>query len=189
MNDKETPKNGDSVIFLIKNDNTIYIGKIVSEFNCVITQDGTVVYNENIESMWVIPINRIQETIYYNDKFLPAYESLVSMNSVKIKTEQIEEFIETNVNKNKDKLSDDKQFLVDLFTRNVKNEKIDFPNYRFMIDVLFDKPIVEFSNKIDLRELNSICYNMYSIMERISKETYDKIYEKLAEFTTENNSL
>jgi len=102
------------------------------------------------------------------------------MNSTEYKKNQIEEYIETSVVREMGTLDDDSQFLIGLFTRNVRNEKIDFENYKFMMDILFKKENIECSTNIDLRNLNTICYNMYSIMGRISKETYDGIYDALA---------
>lgn len=183
------PENGDTVVFLTKKDKVVRIGKVVSEYNCVIAQDGVTFSNEDVTDMWNLPINRIQETVHYNGLFEPAYEKLVSMNTEEFKTKQVEEYIESRVVRTKGTLSDDKQFLVELFTRNVRNDKIDFKNYKFMMELLFDNPDNEYESGIDLRELRTICYNMFSIMNRISQETYDEIYEKLAEFANVNNSI
>ena len=181
------PKDGDTVVFLIKKDDIVRLGKVASKFDCVIDQYGNIFYTADVTDMWYMPINKVQETIHYNESFTKTYENLVAMSSEDVKTKQIEDYINDRVVRVKGTLSDDKQFLVELFTRNVRNDKIDFDNYKFMMELLFESPDNEFNSKIDLRELRTICYNMFSIMNRISQETYDDIYQKLAEFASPND--
>jgi len=179
-----TPKNGDTVIFLIEKDDIVRVGKIVSDYNCIIAQDGIIYDDDIVSDRWIVPINRIQETIHYNGTFMKAYDNLVSMNTEEFKAQQIEHYINTRVVVTKGTLSDDKQFLVETFTRNVRKGSIDFKNYKFMMELLFDNPDNEYDNQIDLRNLKTICYNIFSIMNRISQETYDEIYAKLAEYNS-----
>jgi len=178
--DKTIPvENGDSVLFTIEGKDEVSVGKYVAEFNCVIRPDGTKVDKVLIDNWYHIPFNAIQEKLN-TEAFKQRYDELSSLNSTEYKTKQIVEYINSNVTSKMQTLDDDTQFLVGLFTRNVRNGKIDFENYKFMMHILFMNGYIEYDANIDLRNLNSICYNMYSIMGKISKETYDRIYDMLA---------
>jgi len=172
-------ENGDSVIFTTDLRNEVLLGKYAADFDCVIAQDGIPYKLSHVTNWFVIPFNYIQEKLD-TEALNGRYEELCSINSVEYKKIQIEDYIEENVDSVIDSLDEDTKFLVNLFTRNVRNEKIDFENYRFMIDVLLNRDYIECNENIDLRNLKTICYNMYSIMNKISKETYDKIYDMLA---------
>jgi len=178
--DKTIPvENGDSVLFTIEGKDEVSVGKYVEEFNCVIRPDGTKVDRSLIDNWYHIPFNFIQEKLN-TEAFNQRYNELKSMNSTEYKKNQIEEYIESSVVREMGTLDDDRQFLIGLFTRNVRNEKIDFENYKFMMDILFKRNYVECNeSSIDLENLNTICYNMYSVMGKISKETYDEIHVSL----------
>jgi len=183
--DKTIPvENGDSVLFTTTFDDSVFTGKYVKEFNCVIKPDGTKIDRELIDYWYHIPFNIIQEKLN-TDAFNESYNELVIKNSETYKKNEIEEYIETMVDPNIEELDDDKEFLVNLFTRNVRNEKIDFTNYKFMMEVLFEEQfgLIVYSPKVDVSNLKNICFNMYSIMKMIKKETYDSICETLNRFT------
>jgi len=178
--DKTIPvENGDSVLFTVEGKDDVYVGKYVEEFNCVIKPDGSKTDKSLIDNWYHIPFNIIQEKLN-TEAFNQRYNELRAMNSEEYKKNQIEEYIESNIVHEMGTLDDDSQFLIGLFTRNVRNGKIDFENYKFMMDILFKRNYIECNENIDLRNLNTICYNMYSIMGKISKETYDRIYDILA---------
>jgi len=180
-------ENGDSVMFTVKTSKEVFLGKYVEKFNCVITPNGTVFDREKQVDDWFhIPFNIIQERLN-TEAFNQKYMELSKMGTEEYKRVTIDEYVDNHIVKQMGTLDDDSQFLIGLFTRNVRNGKIDFVNYKFMMDLLFDKSNIEYDPiTIDLRNLRTICYNMFAIMGKISQETYDKIYEKLASFTADN---
>jgi len=180
--DKTIPvENGDSVLFTIEGKDEVSVGKYVEELNCVIRPDGTKVDRSLIDNWYHIPFNIVQEKLN-TEAFRKRYDEL--MCKAVPEMDIIEKFISNNVENLRSSFDNDTEFLISLFTRNVRNERIDFSNYKFMIGILMNQEhYCEYDSNIDLRNLNSICYNMYSIMDKISIDTYETIYKKLVSYT------
>jgi len=178
---KEIPvENGDSVLFTLTDSDEVLLGKYVESHSCIITPNGSIIEKSKIDNWYHIPFNTVQEKLN-TEKFVNAYNTLTKLSMEEYNFQQLEEYIENNVVRTMGTLDDDRQFLIGLFTRNVRNDKIDFKNYKFMIDILFNKDDIEYNDFIESYELKSICYNMYSIMNKISKETYENIIAKIDE--------
>ena len=114
-------ENGDSVIFTTDLRNEVLLGKYAADFDCVIAQDGIPYKLSHVTNWFVIPFNYIQEKLD-TEALNGRYEELCSINSVEYKKIQIEDYIEENVDSVIDSLDEDTKFLVNLFTRNVRNE-------------------------------------------------------------------
>lgn len=185
--DPSKVENGDSAMLIVKDVDEVLLGKFVEKFDCFITQHGDVYPTNKVTDKFFIPYNIIQERLN-SEAFNKAYNELVALNSEDYKTSQMEDYIKNSVDSDIDKLDSDRQFLVEWFTRNVRNDKIDFKNYSFMMEVLFERDNIKYDEDIDLRNLKTLCFNMYSIIGKISKETYDTIYEKLASFKAVDNN-